>query len=147
MGGGQQLMDRALQRHTQLPALWNAHLRNKGRHGSPAARQLLQAADDGTRSEAERLMVRLLKAARITGWSANQRVAGYEVDILFRDAKVAIEIDGFAYHTDAESFQRDRTKQNAIALIGYQVLRFTWLDLVEYPERVLSEVKRAIRAR
>lgn len=147
VGGGPQLVDRALQRHTQLPALWNAHLRNKGRHGSPAARRLLQAADDGTRSEAERLMVRLLKAARITGWSANQRVAGYEVDILFRTAKVAIEIDGFAFHSDAESFQRDRTKQNAIALIGYQVLRFTWLDLVEYPDRVLSEVKRAIGAR
>lgn len=146
-GGGPKLLDQALQRHTQLPALWTAHLRNKGRHGSPAARRLLQAADDGTRSEAERLMVRLLKAARITGWSANQRVAGYEVDILFRAAKVAIEIDGFAYHSDAESFQRDRTKQNAIALIGYQVLRFTWLDLVEYPDRVLNEVKRAIRAR
>ena len=92
-------------------------------------------------------MVRLLRAAGITGWSANQRVAGYEVDILFRAAKVAIEIDGFAYHSDAETFQRDRTKQNAIALIGYQVLRFTWLDLVEYPERVLDEVERATCAR
>jgi very-short-patch-repair endonuclease len=140
-------MDQALQRHTQLPALWTAHLRNKGRHGSPAARRLLQAAEDGARSEAERLMVRLLRAAKITGWKANQRVAGYEVDVLFRDVKVAIEIDGFAYHSDAESFQRDRTKQNAISLTGYQVLRFTWLDLVEYPDRVLTEVKRAICAR
>ena len=92
-------------------------------------------------------MVRLLRAARITGWSANQRLAGYEVDVLFRTERVAIEIDGFAFHSDAESFQRDRAKQNAIALIGYQVLRFTWLDLIEYPDRVLDEVKRAIRAR
>jgi very-short-patch-repair endonuclease len=145
-GGGQKLMDQALQRHTHLSALWTAHLRNKGRHGSPAARRLLQAADDGARSEAERLLIRLLRAAGLTGWKANQAVAGYEVDVLFRNAKVAVETDGFAFHSDAETFQRDRNKQNAIALSGYQVLRFTWLDLVEYPQRVIAEVKRAVRA-
>jgi very-short-patch-repair endonuclease len=145
-GGGPKLMDQALQRHTHLPALWTAHLRNKGRHGSPAARRLLQAADDGARSEAERLMTRLLRGAGITGWKTNQSLAGYQVDVLFREAKVAIEVDGFAFHSDAEVFQRDRTKQNAIALAGYQILRFTWLDLVEHPQRVLSEVNRAVRA-
>lgn len=146
-GGGPKLLDQALQRHTQLPALWAAHLRNTGRHGSPAARRLLRAADDGARSEAEREMARLLRAAGITGWKPNRRIAGYEVDVVFRDAKVAIEVDGFAFHSDATAFQRDRTKQNAIALAGYQVLRFTWLDLVEYPDRVIAEVRRAIRAR
>ncbi|MEU0494947.1 DUF559 domain-containing protein [Mycobacterium sp. NPDC006124] len=146
-GGGPKLLDKALQRHTQLPALWTAHLRNKGRHGSPAARRLLRAADDGARSKAERLAARLFSTARITGWRANQRVAGFEVDILFRAAKVAVEIDGFAFHSDSEAFQRDRTRQNAITLAGYQVLRFTWLDLTEYPDEVVAEVRRAIRAR
>ena len=145
-GGGPQLTDQALQRRIHLPALWTVHLRNKGRHGSPAARRLLQAADDGARSEAERRMIGLLTSAGITGWKANQRIAGYEVDVLFREAGVAIEIDGFAFHSDAETFQRDRNKQNAIALAGYQILRFTWLDLVEYPQRVITDVNRAIRA-
>jgi very-short-patch-repair endonuclease len=145
-GGGPKLMDQALQRRTQLPALWTVHLRNKGRHGSPAAHRLLQAADDGARSEAERLLIRLLRTAGVTGWRANQRIAGYEVDVLFRDAKVAVEIDGFAFHSDAEAFQRDRKKQNAIALAGYQVLRFTWLDLTEYPDRVIAELTRAVCA-
>ena len=40
-GGGARLMDSALQRHVDLSALWRAHLRNKGRYGSPAARRLL----------------------------------------------------------------------------------------------------------
>jgi very-short-patch-repair endonuclease len=145
-GGGPKVMDQALQRRTHLPALWTAHLRNKGRHGSPAARLLLQGADEGTRSAAERLMARLLRSAGITGWKTNQCIAGYEVDFVFRDAKVAIEIDGFAFHGDADTFQRDRNKQNAIALAGYQILRFTWLDLVEYSQRVLTEVKRAVCA-
>src|SRR6478609_8796582 len=92
-GGGPKLMDSALQRHTDLRALWAAHLGNKGRHGSPAARRLLQAANDGARSEAERILVRLLNSAGIKGWKANYPVAGYEVDFAFVGPKVAIEVD------------------------------------------------------
>jgi len=140
-------MDQALQRHTHLAALWNAHLRNKGRHGSPAARRLLQAADDGARSAAERLLIQLLKTAGITGWKANYPVAGYKVDVGFRDCKVALEADGLAFHSDSDDFHNDRIRQNTIALAGWQVLRFTWLDLTEYPDRVIAEVKLAVRAR
>jgi very-short-patch-repair endonuclease len=144
-GGGPRLLDNALQRnHVVLPQLWRAHLRNTGRHGSPRAHKLLQAVEDGTRSEAERLLARLMRANSITGWRTNKRIAGYEVDFVFRTAKLAIEVDGFAFHTDPEVFQHDRKKQNAIALAGYQVLRFTWLDLTEYPERVIAEIRRAI---
>jgi len=31
--------------------------------------------------------------------------------------------------------------------MGWQVLRFTWLDLVEYPQRVIAEIRSAIWAR
>jgi very-short-patch-repair endonuclease len=146
-GGGPKLMDSALQRHVELSPLWNAHLRNKGRHGSPAARRLLQAADDGARSAAERLLIRLLKEAGITGWVANHPVVGYRVDVGLPACKVAIETDGLAFHTDSDDFHHDRVRQNAITLAGWQVLRFTWLDLTEYPQRVIAEIRRAISAR
>lgn len=147
-GGGIKIVDAALQRHLlDLHDLWGAHLRNKGRHGSPAARRLLQAADSGAHSEAERLLIGLLRQARITGWKANQRLGPWEIDVLFRDLKIAIEIDGLAFHTDHDVFQRDRVKQNELALSGYQVLRFTWLDLTEYAERVLAEIELAISHR
>ncbi|MDZ7881999.1 MAG: type IV toxin-antitoxin system AbiEi family antitoxin domain-containing protein [Mycobacterium sp.] len=147
-GGGMRIIDAALQRHLlELRDLWGAHLRNKGRHGSPAARRLLRAADSGAHSEAERLLVGLLRQARITGWKANQRLGRWEIDVLFRGPKIAIEVDGLAFHTDTEAFQRDRVKQNELALMGYQVLRFTWLDLTEYPERVIAEIEFAISRR
>jgi very-short-patch-repair endonuclease len=138
-GGGARLMDSALQRHVEIRDLWRAHLRNKGRWGSPAARLLLQAADDGARSQAERLLVRLLNAARITGWRANYPLAGYRIDVAFPKQKVAIEVDGWAFHSDQEDFQHDRERQNEIALLG-----FTWLDLTEYPQRVIAEIRFAI---
>jgi very-short-patch-repair endonuclease len=145
-GGGAKLMDSALQRHVELPQLWRAHLRNKGRHGSPAARRLLKAASDGARSEAERLLVKLLRDNGITGWKANYPVGGYKVDVGFPKQKVAIETDGWAFHSSQEDFQKDRERQNKIALLGWKVLRFTWLDLTDYPQRVMAEIRRAITA-
>ena len=118
--------------------------KRQGRHGAPRARRLLQAASTGARSEAERLFGRLLDRAGITGWKANYPVAGYEVDYAFVGPKVAVEIDGLAFHSDADDFHQDRKRQNAIALAGWQVLRFTWLDLTEYPDRVIATLRRAI---
>lgn len=146
-GGGAKLMDSALQRRVDLLSLWRTHLRNKGRTGAPRARRLLQAADDGARSEAERRLLKILRDARITGWKANYRVGGYRVDVGFPVQKVAIEVDGFAFHSGAEEFQVDRTRQNDIVMMRWTVLRFTWLDLVEYPERVLAMIRAAITAR
>ncbi len=146
--GGSALVDSALQKHdVELIQLWKAHLRNKGRYGSPAARMLLQAADDGTRSVAERLFAQLLRRAGITGWRTNYPVGGYRVDFGFPTCKVAVEIDGLAFHSGPDEFQIDRERQNAIALCGWQVLRFTWLDLTEYPERTIAVLRRAISAR
>ncbi|OKH62754.1 hypothetical protein EB74_15560 [Mycobacterium sp. SWH-M5] len=143
-GGGAKLMDSALQRHVELRELWRAHLRNTGRHGSPAARRLLIAADDGARSAAERILVNLLKDARITGWKANYRVGRYVVDVAFPGIKLAIEADGWAFHSAQEDFQNDRVRQNELTLLGWQPLRFTWLDLTEYPLRVIAEIRLAI---
>jgi very-short-patch-repair endonuclease len=139
------ILDSALQRGVTLEQLRAAHARNARRHGAGFANQLLREASDGARSEAERLMIRLLKSARITGWKANFPVCGYFVDIAFPEQKVAIEVDGWAFHSDRAAFQRDRTRQNAIALRGWQVLRFTWLDLTEYPQRVIAEIEAALR--
>jgi very-short-patch-repair endonuclease len=145
--GAASIVDSALQRDMSLRDLWAAHLRNKGRYGSPAARRLLQAASDGARSEAERLFLRLLRQAGITGWKTNYPVGGYKVDVVFPAAKVAVEIDGLAFHSDAVDFQGDRERQNAITMLGWQVLRFTWLDLTEYPQRALAVLRKAISAR
>ena len=139
------IMDAALQRGVTLEQLQAAQARNARRHGAGFAEQLLREAADGARSEAERLLIRLLRAANISGWKANYPVCGYIIDIAFPKQKVAIEVDGWAFHSDQATFQNDRKRQNRIALNGWQVLRFTWLDLAEYPQRVIAEIAAAIR--
>ncbi len=74
-------------------------------------------------------------------------VAGHVVavlDLAFPDRRLAIEIDGWAWHHNPERFQEDPRRQNALVAAGWTVLRFTWADLVERPEHVLATVVRIL---
>ena len=52
--------------------------------------------------------------------------------------KLAIEMDGYEHHTDPDTFQRDRSRQNELVALGWTVLRFTWHDVVNRPAEDLS---------
>ena len=90
---------------------------------------------------------RLAGLAGLTGWEANARVnlpGGFViVDVAFRRWRLAIEVDGRAFHTDRRTFQRDRTRQNRLMNAGWTVLRYTWEDVTQRPERVIAEIETA----
>lgn len=69
------------------------------------------------------------------------------VDFVYHRFKLVIELDGEKYHSDRESFRKDRRKQNALVLEGYRVLRFTYFDVFAAPEYVVAQVVAAISAR
>lgn len=144
-----EVLDRSQQRGAPSLLQVAAALPARGA-GSAQARALLRAAD-GSRFEAERRFLQLLRRAGIDGWVANHpvRVAGrrFVLDVAFPDLHIVIEIDGFAYHHDPVRFQRDRQRQNLLVGAGWLVLRFTWHDLVERPDVVVAEVQAAIRRR
>jgi hypothetical protein len=56
----------------------------------------------------------------------NQRIAGYEVDMLWRPQRLVAELDGRAYHDD---FERDRERDAALLTAGLRVARVTWRRL------------------
>ena len=66
------------------------------------------------------------------------------VDIAFPTERLAVEVDGWAWHHDRDRFERDRSRQNALVLAGWTVLRFTWADLTEDPTRVVVVVRAAL---
>ena len=115
---GSVFLDRALQRHVRFPPVYRAFCRNIGRHGSTAAGRLLVAAADRADSAAERLLVRLLRDAGIGGWVLGHPFGPWRIDLAFPQQKVAVEVDGWAWHVDAERFRTDRRKQNALVRDG-----------------------------
>jgi len=141
---GSVLLDRALQRHVELPMLWRVHRRNLGRRGSAATTVLLTAAAVSAGSQSERLLHRLLRRAGITGWQVGYPCRGYQIHVAFPAQRLAIEVDGWAFHSDAVRFNGDRRRQNAIANDGWQVLRFTWHDLTGRPDAAIAEIRTAL---
>lgn len=99
-----------------------------------------------TRSEAERRMLALIRAARLPAPVTNVRVGRYEVDMLWREQRLVVEIDGFEFHSSRPAFERDRVRDAELQAFGYRVLRVTWRRLVDEPEAVVALLAAALSA-
>ena len=146
----QRLADRALQRGWLARSDFARRLRDyPQRAGNVRLRELFDTSADGAAAVSERMLHQLLRRAAITGWTANHRVwVGGElvaiVDVAFASYKLALEVDGWAYHSDVERFQRDRQRGNRLGHLGWTVLRFTWADVAYDGQRVVAEVRQAL---
>lgn len=141
-----EVAQQALHRRTvDLHWLVAEHARLSGLRGAAQLRRTVRLMAEGTRSEAERRLTALMRQAGISGWVANLRVrAGsraYVLDLAFERQRITVEVDGRAFHTDAASFQGDRTRQNDLVAAGWTVLRFTWEDIVERPADVVRRIR------
>ncbi len=141
---GSVFLDRVLQRHVGFPELYRCFCRNVGRYGSSEAGRLITAAADRADSAAERLLTQLLRQGGLTGWRVGEPFGAYVIDVAFPQVKVAIEVDGWAWHVDADRFRRDRRKGNALVRAGWTLLRFTWHDLTTRPAECLAEILDAL---
>ena len=79
-----------------------------------------------TRSELEERFLRLCDTHGVPRPETNTRIEGVEVDFVWRDRRLIVEVDGFAYHRSPESFERDRERDARLTVAGWSVLRFTW---------------------
>jgi very-short-patch-repair endonuclease len=101
--------------------------RNPHKRGAPALRDVLDipGGPKRTRSRGERAMLRLLRAEGIAGFETNAVIGGYEVDFLFRDEGVVVELDGYDGHSSRIAFERDRLKWSRLSSRGLLVLPIT----------------------
>ena len=107
--------------------------RNPRGRGIVLARKLVGVLDADTESAAGRLFIALLRAEEIGGWVQQYPFQGWFVDVAWPDWKVAVEIDGWAFHRDHKSFRRDASKRNALVRAGWLPLSFTGHDVHDEP--------------
>ncbi len=129
------------------PELREQLRRHRGRRGAGALRALLdrQAGPAFTRSEAERRLLSLIRAAGVPEPEVNARVGSYEVDFLWRAERVIAETDGYAFHSSRAAFERDRDRDNELQARGYRVLRFSWRQVVSARGVVRARLRRSLR--
>jgi very-short-patch-repair endonuclease len=106
--------------------------------GSRALRRALHDEPTLTRSDAERRLLDLVRAARLPRPETNAVVLGCEVDVLWRAKRLVVEVDGFAYHSSRAAFERDRRRDAALQAAGYRVVRLTWRQITLEPHAVVA---------
>lgn len=111
------------------------------------ARGLRDAIADGpelTRSEAERRLLALIRAAGLPLPRTNVRLAGYEVDLYWPAHDLVVEFDGWAYHSSRAAFERDRRRDADLQLAGQRVLRVTHRMLTRGREGLIARLAIAL---
>lgn len=93
-----------------------------------------------TRSEAENRMLQLLEHGHLPRPRLNVPIGPYELDGLWPREGVAIEVDGWTYHSSRIRFEGDRRKDAWLRARGIQVVRVSWRRLTREPIAVAVEI-------
>jgi very-short-patch-repair endonuclease len=115
------------------------------RRGVGLLRDLVIEQPTMTRSKAERRLLRALAAAGIPRPETNVKLLDHEVDMLWREARVVVECDGFETHRTRAAFERDRRRDAELQAAGYRVLRATWRRLTGDAEQLATEIAATLR--
>lgn len=122
--------------------------RNPRHRGARALKDAIQGTDAPamTRSEAERRLLELVRAAQLPAPEVNRRLHGHEVDFIWPAHRLVVEVDGYAFHSTRDAFERDRRRDADLIREGYRVIRLTWRQLTQEPEAVVALLARALAA-
>ena len=113
------------------------------------ARRVVELCDPSSGSVLESVLRVRMMLDGITGFRSqvSLRDAGgghvLRVDFCFAGARLVVEADGQKWHQDVV---RDRRLDNALAVLGWRVLRYTWAEVVHDADRVLAEIAAALGA-
>jgi len=94
-----------------------------------------------TRNELERRFLRLCRAASLPSPEVNVAVGEYVPDFLWRQQRLIVETDGWRSHRGRAAFEHDHIRQARLVAAGYEVLRFTWRQVVDDPNQVIASVR------
>lgn len=154
----EEALDDALRRRlTSVPRLlWRLdELGKAGRVGVTAVRELL-ALRGGPGSTPQSVMetrfLQVLRRSRLP-----MPVCQYEIrdngrvvavpDFAYPDARLAIEVDGYRWHSGRARWQRDLERRNMLSTVGWQVIHVTSSDLEHRPLYVIDTIVGVLKTR
>jgi len=100
-----------------------------------------------TRSELEDLFLEFCEQYGFPPPLVNRKIAGLEVDFSWPELHVAVETDGYRFHRGALAFESDHERELDLRAAGYDVVRLTWRQLTNNPDRCATAVGNALNSR
>ncbi len=99
-----------------------------------------------TRSELERRFLRLLRKANLPLPVVNRHAENHRVDFHWPAHNLIVETDGRGIHDNPYTFEKDRARDLDLELAGFHVIRLSWRQVTEQPERVGELLGTRLRA-
>lgn len=139
----QELRDRV-----SLPMLLD---RYPGRRGTRNLRAVLSLEEPVmiTRNDFEEAFLALIEAYGLPRprMNADLAVRGrfFEIDALWEEQRVALELDSRGVHGTKKKFETDRQRDRILVAEGWRTMRITWRQLQEEPEEIAADLEAALR--
>jgi very-short-patch-repair endonuclease len=118
---------------------------NPGRRAAKLL-EAAQAPSELTRSVLEDEFLDLIRRHRLPRPRVGDRVEDFEVDFLWPEARLVVELDGFAAHGTRARFESDRRKDRALAKRGLKTIRVT-AAAMRYEEDAIADELTALLSR
>ncbi|NEK60248.1 DUF559 domain-containing protein [Geodermatophilus sabuli] len=120
--------------------------------GRRQLRRLVRLVEQGCQSELEIWGVQeVLRGPGLPRFSHQHRVVlpsgTVYLDAAVPELRVAVELDGAAFHGSAAARERDTRRDVALAALGWVVLRFSYRRLTREPDACRREILQVCRAR
>jgi very-short-patch-repair endonuclease len=126
--------------------------RYPGRSGSVVLRAILAEEEQArgvTREELEERFTALLARTDLPRPRRNAPIAVggrfFEVDCLWAEQRLMVELDGRAAHGTDRAFERDREKDRLLLVDGWRVVRITWRQLLNDAPAVVADLRELLR--
>ncbi len=71
----------------------------------------------------------------------------YRLDFCWPELMLAVEVDGWMYHSSVAAFHGNKTRKNSLVVEGYSILEYTWVHVTQTSSTVVREMKAAYSAR
>jgi very-short-patch-repair endonuclease len=116
--------------------------------GRPGIAELRRILREGLDSFLERRLKEHLDASSFRHYVPQHEVLTHKgqffIDFAFVQELLAVEADGFAFHSDPLAFQRDRVKWRELQKLGWTVLPFTYEEIRFNPQEVINDIAAAL---
>ncbi|HUA43593.1 MAG TPA: type IV toxin-antitoxin system AbiEi family antitoxin domain-containing protein [Solirubrobacteraceae bacterium] len=121
--------------------------RNPHHRGTKRLRRFVDNPRNPTRSPLEDDFLAFAGQYGLPAPVTNTHVLGYEVDVLYPVERVIVEIDGYPFHSDRDSFERDRDRDADMLAADHLTVRVTKERLNQTPEREARRLNHILEAR
>ena len=121
--------------------------RYPGRRGTRTIKHIVHARQSDRNVSREEFVDRFLTLIAMVGLAKPETnvwitVTGrrFEVDCVWREQKLMVELDGWAAHGTRRAYERDRARDRYLVRHGWRVIRITWDQLCDDPRGVAEDI-------